>query len=135
MYSLMSMRTMAVSSSKRNWARDLASSVLPTPVGPRKRKDPVGRFGSEMPARERRTASDTVLTARSWPMRRSCRRSSMWSNFSCSPCIIRPTGMPVHEDTTSAMSEVPTSSETIREPFSSALSAASASFSRAGIWP
>ena len=33
-----------------------ASSVLPTPVGPRNRKLPSGRFGSDRPARLRRTA-------------------------------------------------------------------------------
>ena len=57
----MSMRTIARSSSNRKSASDLASSVLPVPVGPRNRNEPVGRLGSEMPARERRTAS---LTAR-----------------------------------------------------------------------
>ena len=53
----MSMRTIARSSSKRKSASDFASSVLPVPVGPRNRNDPVGRLGSAMPARERRTAS------------------------------------------------------------------------------
>ena len=57
----MSMRTIARSSSKRKSASALASSVLPVPVGPRNRNEPVGRFGSEMPARERRTASLTAL--------------------------------------------------------------------------
>ena len=38
----MSMRTIARSSSNRNSASALASSVLPTPVGPRNRNDPVG---------------------------------------------------------------------------------------------
>ena len=41
----MSMRTIARSSSNRNSASALASSVLPTPVGPRNRNEPVGRFG------------------------------------------------------------------------------------------
>src|ERR1035437_9756719 len=50
-YSPMSMRTMALASSKRKSARARASSVLPTPVGPRNRKDPMGRLGSESPAR------------------------------------------------------------------------------------
>ena len=59
----MSMRTIARSSSNRKSASDLASSVLPMPVGPRNRNEPVGRLGSEMPARERRTASLTALTA------------------------------------------------------------------------
>ena len=49
MYSLMSMRTMACSSSNRNSASALASSVLPTPVGPRNRNEPIGRFGSLEP--------------------------------------------------------------------------------------
>ena len=66
------------------WSRDLllafgasentigyaASSVLPTPVGPRNRKLPMGRFGFAMPARERRIASETFCTASSWPMTR-----------------------------------------------------------------
>ena len=42
MYSLMSMRTIAVSSSNRNSASARASSVLPTPVGPRNRNEPIG---------------------------------------------------------------------------------------------
>ena len=37
------------------------SSVLPTPVGPRNRNDPSGRFGSCKPARARRTAADDRL--------------------------------------------------------------------------
>ena len=40
---------MAASLSKRNSARALASSVLPTPVGPRNRNEPIGRFGSCKP--------------------------------------------------------------------------------------
>jgi len=44
MYSLMSMRVMAFSSSNKNSASALHSSVLPTPVGPRNKKLPMGRF-------------------------------------------------------------------------------------------
>src|SRR3954453_3995524 len=51
----MSIRTIARSSSKRNPASALASSVLPTPVGPRNRKLPVGRSGSAIRARGRGT--------------------------------------------------------------------------------
>ena len=50
-YSLISMRIMLRSSSKSDSARVLASSVLPTPVGPRKINEPFGRFGSLIPAR------------------------------------------------------------------------------------
>ena len=40
-------------------ARALASSVLPTPVGPRNKKEPIGLVGSLIPALERRIASVT----------------------------------------------------------------------------
>ena len=60
MYSDMSMRTIARSSSKRNSASVRASSVLPTPVGPRNRNEPIGRFGSDSPARDRRIAFATA---------------------------------------------------------------------------
>jgi hypothetical protein len=62
MYSLMSIRTIFCSSSKRVCARVLASSVLPTPVGPRNRKEPIGLVGSLIPALERRMASVTRRT-------------------------------------------------------------------------
>ena len=67
----MSMRTIARSSSNRNSASALASSVLPTPVGPRNRNEPVGRSGSATPERARRTASDTARTASAWPTTRA----------------------------------------------------------------
>ena len=116
MYSDMSMRTIACSESNMNSASARASSVLPTPVGPRKRKLPIGRSGSESPARERRSAPETASTASSWPITRSCRRSSMWISFSTSPSIRRETGMPVHLETTSAMSSSVTSSVSIVPP-------------------
>ncbi len=103
-YSLMSMRTIAGSLSNRNSASVCASSVLPTPVGPRKRNEPIGRFGSPSPARERRTASATAMMASSWSTTRSWRWSSSLTSFSHSPSSIRVTGMPVHGPTTSAMS-------------------------------
>ena len=45
------MRTIDSSLSKSASARVLASSVLPTPVGPRKMNEPIGRRGSLIPAR------------------------------------------------------------------------------------
>ena len=110
MYSDMSTRTIACSVSNMNSASARASSVFPTPVGPRKRKLPIGRFGSESPARERRSAFATASTASSWPITRSCRRSSMWISFSTSPSISFETGMPVQRATTSATSSSVTSS-------------------------
>src|SRR4029450_353048 len=50
MYSLMSKR---MNSLPRRNASCLASSVLPTPVGPVNRKHPAGRSGCASPARER----------------------------------------------------------------------------------
>ena len=61
---------MAFSSSNKNSASARESSVLPTPVGPRKMNEPIGRFSSCKPARARRTAFDTALIASSWPMTR-----------------------------------------------------------------
>ncbi len=85
-------------------ASALASSVLPTPVGPRKRNEPIGRRGSLMPERARSTASATAATASSWPITRRCRISSSRSSFSRSPSTSRVTGMPVQRETISAIS-------------------------------
>ena len=68
MYSLISTRTKASSVSNINSAKALANSVLPTPVGPKKIKEPMGRLGSEMPARDRRMALATALTAYPGPL-------------------------------------------------------------------
>ena len=54
--------------SNMNSASARASSVLPTPVGPRNRNVPIGRSGSCRPARERRSAFATASTASSWPI-------------------------------------------------------------------
>ena len=53
------MTTMTVNASAR------AVSVFPTPVGPRKMNEPIGRLGSLSPARERLTAFETACTASS----------------------------------------------------------------------
>ena len=44
-------------------ARVLANSDLPTPVGPRNRKEPEGRLGSLSPTLARLTARTSALTA------------------------------------------------------------------------
>ena len=119
MNSLMSMRTMAFSSSKRNSASALHSSVLPTPVGPRNRKRAdravgVAQAGAVAPdgvgdgPHRRRPAR-----SRAWP-----RRSSIFSSFSRSPSSIRVTGTPVQRLTTSAISSGVTSSFTSELPSS-----------------
>ncbi len=103
MYSLMSMRNNALSSSNRNAASALVSSVLPTPVGPRNMNEPIGRFGSCRPARARRTAVATACTASSWPTTRFASASSILRILSRSPSSILSTGTPVHRDTTPAI--------------------------------
>ncbi len=63
--SLMSTRIMASGSLNKNSAKALAISVFPTPVGPIKIKEPIGRFSSDMPARDRRIALETARMASS----------------------------------------------------------------------
>jgi len=127
-YSVISMRMRFRSSSNRLSASALASSVLPTPVGPRNRNEPIGRLGSAMPARERRMASVTRLTASSCPTTRLWRISSRWSSFSRSPSIRRETGMPVQRATMAAISSSVTVSRTSVLLWRLLFSCASASF-------
>ena len=70
MYSDISIRIKSSSEPNITSASDLANSVLPTPVGPKNMKLPIGRFGSLMPLRARRTARATALTASSCPITR-----------------------------------------------------------------
>jgi hypothetical protein len=62
--------------------------------------EPIGRFGSCRPARERRTAVETARTASAWPMTRLPIASSILRSFSFSPSSILSTGTPVQRDTT-----------------------------------
>ncbi len=64
-YSDISIRTILFSLLNRNSARAFASSVFPTPVVPKKMKEPIGRFVSCNPARLRRIASETAPMASS----------------------------------------------------------------------
>ena len=130
------MRTMDFSSSNRKCAKLLASSVLPTPVGPRNIKDPVGLEGSEIPALDLRTASLTALTARFCPINRFPSSLSKCKSFWLSPARSRPVGIPVQAETTAAISSSDTISPTIRSRFSpSWLSASFSCFSSCGISP
>jgi hypothetical protein len=95
MYSDMSTRIRADWSPKRNSVKRRATSVLPTPLGPRKTKEPMGRLGSRSPARLRRMAFETALRASSWPMTHLRSSSSMRSSFSVSSSSTSETGMPV----------------------------------------
>ena len=132
------MRTILRSSSNRHSASALASSVLPTPVGPRNKKLPMGRFSSAMPARLRRIASLTFSTASFWPMTRLCSTSGRCSSFSRSPSINLATGIPVHRATILAISSSVTlscSSESCAPSASAACSAAASCFCSSGRRP
>ena len=110
MNSLMSMRTIAFSSSNSTSASALHSSVLPTPVGPQKDEradrpiaDPAGRCGCGGRRWRRRRPLRPGRSTR-W-----CSRSSSTSSLARSVSSMRLTGMPVHALTTSAISSGPTS--------------------------
>ncbi len=136
MYSDMSSRTIAASSSNRNCASARASSVFPTPVGPRNRNEPIGLRGSLSPDFARRTASETRRTASSCPTTRAESRSSMDRSFLTSPSTSRETGIPVHRETISATSSSSTSSFSRRVgPSAAGRDASSTCFCRAGMVP
>ena len=104
MYSDMSTRIRACSVPKTASASALESSVFPTPVGPRNRKDPVGRFGSFNPTLPRFTAFATAVTASSWPTTRLWSVCSSLARRFDSPSARRCTGIFVQVDTVFAIS-------------------------------
>mmetsp|Transcript_3085 Transcript_3085/g.8868 ORF Transcript_3085/g.8868 Transcript_3085/m.8868 type:complete len:554 (-) Transcript_3085:1034-2695(-) len=123
MYSDMSIRTIASSESKSASATAFASSVLPTPVGPRNMSDAVGLSGSLSPARERWIASATASTASSCPATRCRSWSASVRIFCASVASIFLSGTPVHCDTTAATSSSPTVVRVSASPPSAAASA------------
>ena len=70
----------------------------------------MGRLGSDNPARLRRMALATAMTASSWPTTRSWRASSMRTSLASSASMSLVTGTPVQRLTTSATSSASTSS-------------------------
>ena len=122
----MSRRVSAASESNKNSASAFESCVLPTPVGPTRRKTPSGRSPACSPARETRTASLTTRNASGCPT--TCRASvaSISSSFVFSPATSRAVGIPVAFATTSAMCAAVTRSVSPSVPSSSAPSAPSA---------
>ncbi len=103
-YSDISTRIMDSSLPKRASARALDSSVLPTPVGPRNRNDPIGRLGSLRPTRPLLIAFATAVTASSWPITLWCSTFSSLLSLALSDSASFWTGIFVHCDTTSAIS-------------------------------
>ena len=82
----------------------LASSVLPTPVGPVNRKQPAGRSGWPSPARERLIACATRCTASCWPNTTRCSDSSSVRSRSRSDDDACRAGMRAMRATTRSMS-------------------------------
>ena len=110
MYSDISILIIFFSVSKSASESAFASSVLPTPVGPIKINEPIGLFSSLRPARALSIASETATTASSWPITLLWRISGSFRSFSLSLSTSFDTGIPVHCDTTSAISSTSTSS-------------------------
>ena len=101
-YSDISTRIIFFSEPNTASARVFESSVFPTPVGPRNKKEPIGRFGSFKPTRPLRTARDTASTASSCPTTLSCKIFSNFCKRLVSSFSKRLTGIFVCRDTTSA---------------------------------
>ncbi len=130
MYSDMSKRISAWSLPNRKFASARASSVLPTPVGPRNTKLPIGRFGFLSPARERRIARASAEIAFSCETTRLCSSSSIRRSLSPSSWLIEVSGTPVHFDTTSSISALPTTTRRVLD-LTSNFSRTNCRFSRA----
>ena len=81
-------------------ASALASSVLPTPVGPRNMKEPIGRRLSATPERARRMALETAEIASSCPTTRLCNSFSRLIKRSLSDLVICVIGTPVSVEAT-----------------------------------
>ena len=73
-------------------ARVFASSVLPTPVGPKNINEPIGLFSSLSPALALITALATAVVASSCPITLSLNSSSSLNNLSFSPSTSFVTG-------------------------------------------
>ena len=113
MYSLISIRIMCFSSSNNSYARVLATSVLPTPVGPKNINEPIGLFGSLIPALALIIASLTSFSALSCPFTRVCKLVYKFSILSFSLLATFDIGMLVHLLITFAMSSLVTVSDSI----------------------
>ena len=94
----------ASSSSNKAVARDFANSVLPTPVGPINKKDPIGLLGLFIPTRALLIAAETASIAFSCPITFSLSSVSRLTNFLRSFETTLEIGIPVIFEITSAIS-------------------------------
>ena len=105
----------------------MASSVFPTPVGPRNKKEPIGLVGSLIPALERIIASVTSSTPSSCPMTLRCSSSPRCSVLLLSLSLSFATGIPVHREMILAISSSVTASCTRERSFAFTFSSSSSS--------
>ena len=70
-------------------ATAFAISVLPTPLGPRKRNDPINRPGSFIPMRMRFTAGTSKRTAWAWLITRALRSTPLLNRLSLAARVLR----------------------------------------------
>ncbi len=114
------MRMSASAEPKRNSASVFAKSVLPTPVGPRNRKEPMGRVSEEMPTRARTIARASVAMASRCPRTVAQRsRSILVKRHSSSPSS-ECTGISVMRETACATSsaKIDSASRALHSTFS-----------------
>ena len=102
MYSLISILIKESSESNNSRASTFANCVLPTPVWPKKIKDPIGLFGSFNPTLFLCIAFTTFVTAISCPTTFPLISCGNSCNFSVSASATLFTGIPVIIETTSA---------------------------------
>ena len=133
MYSLMSNLLIASSLSNKNSARALDISVFHTQVGPRNKNDHIGLSSSVRPVRDLLMAFATAWTAFFCHIILEANSSSILINFSVSVVCSLVTGIPVHCDTTRAISCSVTSSWMKLQSSFSLFSAISSSFLSQGI--
>jgi len=103
MYSLISKRSKWIPSTD---ASCLATSVLPTPVGPAKIKLPVGESGLPSPALDRFTAVLRAAIASSWPKTTFCRLFSSSLSWLTSELLLLFAGIRAIREITFSMSPI-----------------------------
>ena len=106
--SLMSIRISASEAPNIYFANSLAKWVLPTPVGPKNIKVPMGLLGSFNPTRLLKIALTSFSIAGSCAITFDCRSSFMPASLIPSACAIRCTGMPDIIEITLAISSAST---------------------------
>ena len=98
-------------------AKALATSVFPTPVGPKNKNEPIGLFSSLIPALLLKIAFETKSTASSCPITLSLMFLFNYNNLALSLVLSLLTGIFVHLAITSFISSSSTISSNIDSCF------------------